>query len=371
MDLVLGRLAQVIPESAPPSRIDEIESSLNKAIVLLSKGQPTDADLQAAQVAAADASTRVDTLNQRDQDFGQKLAQRILEVKADVDAIILKSPTLQRVSGSAPGAYQALQTMAPGTAEIAAPWYFSLDMATEKILLIRSYVRLAEGTADAAAIARLRDREKKLVDLLQLESWESLRSARLLLKEMRDDVYPERLEQALRADPQEASVDMDPAVAYDGAPLEFCVCFENTAINTSAAREEWTCDWDFGDGLKEKGWNVSHYFQLRNRKTASKFTVHTTFHNADGKLIIDVNTKHPVQVSKEVEVRPTKQPRLLGERSITEGLKLTAALLIAVFGLVAGARDQLLKLDVLPGLVAVFLVGFGADTIKNLLTSKS
>jgi hypothetical protein len=61
---------------------------------------------------------------------------------------------------------------------------------------------------------------------------------------------------------------------------------------------------------------------------------------------------------------------LLSERTVTEGLRLTAALLIAVFGLVAGAKDQLAKLDVLPGLVAIFLVGFGADTIKNLLTSK-
>jgi hypothetical protein len=49
-------------------------------------------------------------------------------------------------------------------------------------------------------------------------------------------------------------------------------------------------------------------------------------------------------------------------------IKLVAALLIAVFALVAGAREQLLKLDILPGLIAVFMVGFSADTIKNLLT---
>jgi hypothetical protein len=44
--------------------------------------------------------------------------------------------------------------------------------------------------------------------------------------------------------------------------------------------------------------------------------------------------------------------------------------LVALVALVAGARDQLLKLDILPGLVAVFLLGFGADSIKNLLTQK-
>jgi hypothetical protein len=35
------------------------------------------------------------------------------------------------------------------------------------------------------------------------------------------------------------------------------------------------------------------------------------------------------------------------------------------FGLIAGAKEQLLKLDLLPALVAVFMVGFGADQIKN------
>jgi len=36
--------------------------------------------------------------------------------------------------------------------------------------------------------------------------------------------------------------------------------------------------------------------------------------------------------------------------------------------LVAGAREQIVKLDILPGMIAVFLAGFGADTIKNLIT---
>src|SRR5215472_15221471 len=40
---------------------------------------------------------------------------------------------------------------------------------------------------------------------------------------------------------------------------------------------------------------------------------------------------------------------------------------IALAGLLAGAQDQLAKLDVVPGIIAVFLLGFGAYSIKNLL----
>jgi hypothetical protein len=37
----------------------------------------------------------------------------------------------------------------------------------------------------------------------------------------------------------------------------------------------------------------------------------------------------------------------------------------------AGAREQLLKLDVISGLTAVFLLGFGADTVKNIITRRT
>ena len=47
------------------------------------------------------------------------------------------------------------------------------------------------------------------------------------------------------------------------------------------------------------------------------------------------------------------------------------ALVIAVIGLFAGAREQLMKLDVFSGLIGVFLIGFGADTVKNLITKQS
>jgi hypothetical protein len=37
-----------------------------------------------------------------------------------------------------------------------------------------------------------------------------------------------------------------------------------------------------------------------------------------------------------------------------------------LLGLLAGARDQLVKLDLVGGIIAVFLLGFSADAIKNL-----
>jgi hypothetical protein len=149
------------------------------------------------------------------------------------------------------------------------------------------------------------------------------------------------------------------------------VSFFNDALDGAAAKQEWTCEWDFGDGLTGKGWKVAHYFELRKgAQGITPFPITARLRDENGNLVADAAGK-AIEVTRTVDVRPSVQGSLVDDRAWTESLKLTAALLIAVFGLVAGARDQLLKLDILPGLVAVFLVGFGADTIKSLLTTKN
>src|SRR5207248_10151654 len=165
------------------------------------------------------------------------------------------------------------------------------DLATEKMILIRDYAQLVEGTANPDAKARLAEWEDKLVEFLQPESWSALVSARLLLREMKDDIYPGRLHDALVANPQEASIGVDPSYAYDQAALEFCVGFNSQAVDDAAAREEWSCSWDFGDGLGESGWNVFHYFMLKpdrfGRKEQHVFEVKATFKDAEGKQILN------------------------------------------------------------------------------------
>src|SRR5205085_1118386 len=87
---------------------------------------------------------------------------------------------------------------------------------------------------------------------------------------MRDDVFPERILEVLCVSGQ-ACIDVDPPIAYERAPLEISVCFEKPAINTAAAREQIGVDWDFGDGLKGKGWSVCHYFQVKPKWLLSHY----------------------------------------------------------------------------------------------------
>ena len=50
--------------------------------------------------------------------------------------------------------------------------------------------------------------------------------------------------------------------------------------------------------------------------------------------------------------------------------RIAMALGPVILALVAGAKDQLLKMDLFPALAAVFLAGFGSDQVKNLLAKK-
>jgi hypothetical protein len=374
MDGVKDQLAELIPLGVPPTQVDQIESSLDKAELILAKSEPTPADLIAAQAAITEATDGVNTITHPNAQFGQELAQRVHNAVTEIAANYVARPTFVRVTAAVPGPLAVLQGVAPGAAAVDAAFIIPMDVALAKMRLVRDYVLLMEGTTDPAMRGRLTAAEPRLLGYLQLDTLEALRSARLLVREMKGDLYPPRLRDALVADPKEASIMMDPPFAYERQPLKFTLQFHSQALDTAAARDEWACDWSFGDGLEEHGWTVSHYFLLSRasvfqQRLAKSFTVTATFLDSDGHRVVDA-AGQPVRITRDIRVTPSTLSRLLGERTVTEGLRLAAALLIAVFGLVAGAKDQLAKLDVLPGLVAVFLVGFGADTIKNLLTSK-
>jgi hypothetical protein len=371
VDIVLERLDQKLTLGPPPSQIAAIEALIDDAKVLLAKTEPSSKDLEAAQLAVVGAAQGVDMLNEVDESFGQSLAKRVLDIQTDIKTNFASNPVFSKLDGVLPGPYKAVLRVPANTTTIVPAQYAELDMAVEKLLLMKEFVVLYEGTQDPQMLDRLDRNLNKLCGYLQLQSWPAMRSARLLMRQMKDDVYADRLRDALHA--KAATLVMQPVQAYDRAPLEFCVCFNSHAIEKAAAREEWTCQWEFGDGLNEVGWNASHYFMLPNKNgfqapAAADFTVRATFRDHEGNVLNDPATNQPLAIEKKVNVRPSLQHKLFGDRAKTELLKLVAALFIAVFALVAGAREQLMKLDILPGLIAVFMVGFGADTIKNLLT---
>jgi len=364
MDLVLDRLEKKTAQGVPPTQANAINEKLELAAVLLGKGETSDAEIQAAGAAIIEAASSIDKLNQPDDTFARDLRDRIRSLLDDIDQTIANTPTYKSILVRLPGPNQVLR-FANSLTSIPADKYVEYDTASQKMRIVREYVLLREETTDNERVARLSARETQLMAYLQLGTWQALNSASLLLREMRDDVFPERIIEVLLI-PGEASINVDPPVAYERAPLELSICFQKPALNTAAAREQIGVDWDFGDGLKGKGWSVCHYFQIKRKQNSYQLCV--TFRDPDGKALTD-EKRQPITIRRTMVVEPSEIGHGVGERTRLEIFKLGVALVIAVFGLVSGAQDQIAKLDLLPGIIAVFLVGFSADSIKRLLTT--
>jgi len=62
-----------------------------------------------------------------------------------------------------------------------------------------------------------------------------------------------------------------------------------------------------------------------------------------------------------------RERRHLRNRKWAEAIQVFVAILPALVGLMAGAKDQVLKLDFIPAALAIIVIGFGSDQIKSKL----
>jgi hypothetical protein len=208
-----------------------------------------------------------------------------------------------------------------------------------------------------------------------------LRRASLLLREIKEGIYVEQIAEAIAQ--KKVKIVVEPAPVEDQL-LRFTVRFDSDELNEAAARDELRCEWDFGhNNLKETGWEAFHYFPPPwrgfrgwlwrlwrglwpwRKRESNPYPITATF----SKRFPDPNDPPPLVLPDEIMV---SEPPESGsaDRNLAEGVRLGIALVIALIGLLAGAREQLTKLDLIPAAIAVFLLGFGADTIKNLISPK-
>jgi hypothetical protein len=247
------------------------------------------------------------------------------------------------------------------------------------------YVQLCDGILEPKAFALLQ-REQFLTNVLG-DGWEGLRRARRLLREMIEGISVAEVRAQLEAKQFEVILDRHELRIFE--PATFKVRFFDKGVDSSTARQEWLHGWNFGHGPDlggitasnppsndapsadhyiEEGMSVCHYFPAPGR-----YRVFASFrHETGGQTSADgyeFRTHKDVLVWGQSKGRWAGFVRLLQD-NLNEGLRLVLALTPVILGLLAGAKDQLLKLDPVLALAAVFLAGFGSDQVKNLLSQK-
>jgi hypothetical protein len=294
------------------------------------------------------------------------------------------APLLDSIQGVFPNRFDAL--CAQVRSQIGKPAgpaaYLDRDTLSLKVELLRQVVdllkRAGQGAASESASTAAPDNEPSLLginlpralDYIRTDAPETLRLARLFVTEMRQGIYETDLLAEVKASPPKIAVLQDPLECDCGTPVHFSVQFHRPLLNDSAAVSEWTCAWDFGDRtVRETGWEVYHWF-----RTTGAHQITVSIINLEG----DSVSGQPLTLDVDVGVRTRRVPwyrRLLKigiphAETMLEASRLAMVLTLAVIGLVGSAQHQAQSLTLLQAAGAVFALGFGADTLKNLIIQR-
>lgn len=231
----------------------------------------------------------------------------------------------------------------------------------------------------------------KLNRLLSTPAIDNLREAKRLLRQLAEGVSEADITNALRSGG--AFLVMDPSVPRPDRTIRFSVRFRQENLNTAAAKQLITCNWTFDDtflpripwvrrsllerwlkpstegqptkprmhlALPENGWFVHHYFE----KLVYESVVSVAFFDSQGKPIqLVAGENWPGMV---VHPRPDKRGNENWQRFILEVTQVGAALLVPLATLASNTING--------GTTSfwweIVALGFGSDTIKNIIVGK-
>ncbi len=284
--------------------------------------------------------------------------------------------------------------------------YVQIDIDIWKLRLVERFVNAYEGATSASWHNKLNDRaglsasvpQGSLLYFLQLNTWDGINCAELLCDEVDQGIFPEDICAALNHQPMQVAIRVRQNEITANRRADFELCFSNYALNGATARQEITPIWTFSalgkteaspqevdphgtrprmglikylgslfrrdrpdthsSGKSERGWTGSCFVPQ-----IPEVHVRVCFENWFGEMKVD---------GKETGLKKSfpigsADDSLVWARFWLEISRSCVALAIPVVGLLAGARDKLLNMDVTAAIVAVFILGFSTDSIKSAL----
>jgi hypothetical protein len=422
----LRRRHEQASTTAPPSVSEEIDTKLQAAAEQLHPLNLSEADLAATNASLREAEVLLAML-----DDDAALTKLIAGNVAALRARISKFPTdyCADLVAALPGVWLILdpERGLDDPKNIVRPMFFTIDHGVAAIHLALNYAMVRGSVPSAESVScsnpgetvrdRLAKRHCHLVDLLGTLSWRALREATNLVAQMREDIYEEDVLAEIEKKGQ-AEITYDTQKARPYLPVFLSIAFKDSRFNGAAALQRMVCHWSFPDGLSEYGWKVCHYFSgdrriystathirakeiagSANGKASAAQTAPTPladaghisalsrlirmFHKPSPVRSIVVVIEAVIRSQKSLESEEVPRPPLTSQleiqrpapkersRFLAEFLRFAIAFGVALAGLLSGALGQLEKLDLIPATVAILALGFGADSIKNLLTQNT
>jgi hypothetical protein len=370
--------------SAPPSITEEVDGKLRAAAARISSPAVAEEDLNAANAHMNVAETTLESLEDGDA-LAQRIAANFRELR--VRQKLLPISYYSDMKAALPGLFELLNQPFEDPANITRPMMFAIDYGICALQLAFDYAAMRVSTPAATSLVagtgvvsvqsprdRLLARHDEMLGLLGTMSATSLRELRILVQEMRENVYDRDVLEEIATQGQ-AEIALDPQTVRRYAPILFSIRFKDPRFRNAAALRRLACKWDFPNFILDQQWKVVHFFQGNEKKR-----------DEDGDLEIVVRVEEQKQAGgtgneqtagkplrsmlrKTIEIQPAEQASYA--RGFAESVRFLIAVGVALAALFAGALQQLNKLDFLPAAIAVLALGFGADTVKNLLTQSA
>ena len=350
---------------APATHLDTVVKGVQGVTDILKLQSVDEKDYLTAQQTIQNMQKVLSTLNEENAAFTEKLSGWVTELAADFDintGSIGKIPKSNEVRLKLKEIFDVFSDPKYTDKSMIVPAHYHwLSSCIERLFVLRHFIRAWEYAAnDSNKLNRLKKHEEQFLELLRLRTWNSLQEARCMRREIEEDIYSEDIEKAL-AD-EAFSLSTTPILPSANQPVQLEIHFNNKKFTSSTAINRVTCIWDFGFIGKETGWNIVHYFRNPEESTYA-----VSFLKPDGEMIKKSGTGESLLRTSMIQLQPHAK-KWSNEVVAIEIIKFSISFFTAVFGLIAGAREQLLKLGPMSGILAVFILGFSADTVKNLIT---
>jgi hypothetical protein len=401
------QLKQLTDMSVPPTYLTRARLAFEPAMEVFAGAEwsPSQQELATALVQKFKAQVQaVDVIREKGiapGEFGALLEPRFKRLKALFGSST--SNTVEDFQKMFPMVFRRLKqdSVADG---IEFPDWAQIDYDLWKLDLIERFVTSYDGATSASRKDKLKRtaglpdgaRPGSLLYFLQLDTWDALRCAELICDEITQGIFPEDICEAIKQAPRRVSIKVRQKEIMAGRRVDCELCFANYSVNTATARREITPTWTFssasadplpsrdrgfGSGVQVPGWSLKrllancHLRTAVSPKTERGWVVSCLAPDVDN-VQVDVCFKDwygdmpvgceqdAIKTSLSVVARDTG---LRTARRLLEIGRSLVALAIPVIGLLAGARDKLLELDVSTALLAVFALGFSADSIKSAL----
>jgi hypothetical protein len=391
LDAALNRYRMLLEQGSAPSRLEHIESLLATVSETLKQDQLADEDwvFVNQNLEAAQKSLVEPTLTEKEA-FEALLAGRWKTIRDHFgfdDATGLKKPAaLSDMKAFPPSPLLPKSDDHDGSKWIQSVGPVRADLQISALALLREFEFLApanlEGTRWAVA-------KEQLDTYLATPAVGNLREARSILRQLAEGYDESDIRDALtRGD---VMILFDPAITRPDQKIRFSVRFNNPRLNAAAARERVSCRWSFNDQrtfprmktlwnqlkfwkplpnqqqiMFETGWSVHHYFE--NDIDESQITV--SFADSEGRPVNLEPEGSPapnrwwVQSEKP---RPSRRSPENWSRLRIEAVQLGAALLVPMATLASSTINGATATQPWE----LIAIGFGADTIKNILVGKS